>query len=99
VGIDKKETPNERTLCGHVELSPRGMKPWQEEYGPAGAVQAKVTDAAMTERMAFQASMGHSCGMHFKAAGFLRQHPEFAWQKGFLRDLDAHPWTEFRAAE
>jgi len=95
--FDKKIAPNERTLCGHIDLSPRGLKPWQPEYSPAGAVQAKAADAAMAERMAFMASMGHSCGIHFKAAAHLRAHPEFAWQKRYLRDLLSHPWTEFRA--
>jgi hypothetical protein len=41
--------------------------------------------------------MGHSCGIHFKAADHLKLHPEFTWQKAFLRDLDSHPWTDFRA--
>jgi hypothetical protein len=92
-----KEDPNERTLCGHNELSPRGMKPWQPEFGAAGAVQAKVADASMAERMSFSASMGHSCGRHFKAGEFLKKHPQFAWQKGYLRDLIAQPWTMFEA--
>lgn len=96
--FDKKDSPSERTLCGHNEFSPRGMKPWQPEYGPAGAVQAKVTDAAMAARMSLRASMGHSCGIHFKAAPFLKAHPEFAWQKPYLRDMNSHSWTEFRAA-
>jgi len=97
--FDKKIAPNERTLCGHNDLSPRGLKPWQPPYGPAGAVQAKVADATLAERMSFVAAMGHSCGIHFKAAPHLRVHPEFAWQKRYLRDLLAHPWTEFRAGK
>ncbi len=92
---EKKTQPNERTLCGHVDLSPRGMKPWQEEYGPAGAVQAKVTDSSMAERMALVGAMGHSCGIDFKAAEHLARHPAFAWQKEFLLDLNSHAWTEF----
>jgi hypothetical protein len=95
--FEGKTDPNERTICGHIDLSPRGIKPWQPEYAPAGAVQAKVTDAGMAERMSFTASMGHSCGIHFKAADHLKLHPEFTWQKAFLRDLDSHPWTDFRA--
>jgi hypothetical protein len=91
----KKTEPNERTLCGHVDLSPRGMKSWQEPYGPAGAVQAKVTDSTMAGQMSFVASMGHSCGIDFKAAEHLAKHPQFDWQKPYLRDLDSHPWTEF----
>jgi hypothetical protein len=92
-----KEEPNERTLCGHIDLSPRGLKPWQPKYGPAGAVQAKVADAALAEQLSLAAAMGHSCGLHFKAAGHLSRHPQFGWLKPFLRDLDSHPWTVFKA--
>jgi hypothetical protein len=93
----KSSAPSERTLCGHVDLSPRGLKPWQNEYGPAGAVQAKVTDAAHARRMTLEAAMGHPCGISFRAAAFLEKHPEFAWQKSLLRDLPSHPWTTFAA--
>ncbi|MEN6607789.1 MAG: peptidase C45, partial [Bryobacteraceae bacterium] len=92
----KKEDPNERTLCGHIDLSPRGSMPWQPGFGPSGAVQAKVTDAAMASRMSFVAAMGHSCGISFKAGAHLKKHPEFGWQKAILGDLDSHPWTVFQ---
>jgi hypothetical protein len=97
--FDKKIEPDERTLCGHVELSPRGSKPWQPPYGTAGAVQAKVSDATLAEQMELSASMGHSCGLHVKAAKHLKQHPEFAWEQEVLRDLDSHPWTNFKIAK
>ena len=93
----REDAPSERTLCGHVELSPRGMKPWQEEFGPAGAVQAKVADAAMAGRMELEAAIGHPCGLDFKAAEHLAAHPEFEWQRPLLRDLPARPWTVFAA--
>ena len=96
--FEKKIDPNERTLCGHVELSPRGLKPWQAEFGPAGVAQVKVADAAMAERMSFTGAIGHSCGLDFKAAAHLRQHPAFAWQKKYLRDLNSRAWTVFQAA-
>lgn len=92
-----REDPNERTLCGHIELSPRGLQPWQPPFAPAGAVQAKVTDAAMAEKMSFVAAMGHSCGRDFLAAEHLKRHPQFEWQRPYLRDLKSHPWTEFSA--
>ncbi len=95
--FEKKVDSDERTLCGHIDLSRRGSKPWQPEYGPAGTAQNKVSSAAMAERMELSASMGHSCGIHFKAANHLAKHPEFAWQKPLLRDLDSNPWTIFRA--
>lgn len=91
----KKNDPNERTLCGHIDLSPRGSKPWQPEFGTAGAVQNKVTDAAMAGKMMFEAAMGHACGIRFSAAEHLKRHPEFAWESPFLRDLAPYPWTSF----
>jgi hypothetical protein len=94
-----QNAPSERTLCGHIDLSPRGSKPWQEEYGPAGAVQNKAADGAMVANMTLTAAMGHSCGLDFKAAQHLEKHPAFAWEKEVLRDLDSHAWTTFRCAQ
>lgn len=93
----KKIDPSERTLCGHIELSARGDMPWQPPYGTAGAVQNKVTDADGAGKMSFEAALGHACGLKMKAADHLRAHPEFAWEKPLLRDLQANPWTEFHA--
>jgi hypothetical protein len=97
--FEKKEAPSERTLCGHNDLSPRGMKGWQEPYGPAGVVQTKIADAAMAERMSLLGAIGHSCGMDFIAVPHLRLHPEFNWQKELLQDIDSHPWTLFSGAK
>ncbi len=96
---DKKVEPDERTLCGHIELSARGSKPWQPPFGTAGAVEAKVADSTMAADMSLTASMGHSCGIHFKAAKHLKEHPEYAWEKDELRNLDSHPWTVFKIAK
>jgi len=93
----KPDAPGERTLCGHVDLSPRGMKPWQDEFGPAGAVQSKAADARMIRAMELEAAMGHSCGIGFRAEEHLKKHPQFDWMKPLLRDLPSHPWTRFRA--
>jgi hypothetical protein len=96
---DQKEEPDERTLCGHIELSPRGSKPWQPPYGTAGAVENKVADAAMAEKMELTAAMGHACGTHFHAAQHLKAHPEFDWEKDVLRNLDSRDWTTFKSAQ
>src|SRR5271157_867486 len=96
--FEKKVDADERALCGHVDLSPRGSKPWQPPYGAAGAVQNKVADATMAERMSFTASAGHACGLSFKAAEYLRKHSGFAWETPLLRDMDAYPWTTFSIA-
>jgi hypothetical protein len=96
---EKKEDPNERTLCGHIDLSPRGSKNWLPPYAPAGAVQNKVADATMAEHMTLAASAGHSCGINFNAAEHLRKHPQFDWQKPLLHDMDSRPWTTFTVAK
>jgi hypothetical protein len=93
--FENKVDPNERTLCGHIDLSSRGSQPWQPPYGVAGAVQSKAAGAAMAAQMSLTAALGHSCGINFKAAQHLRKHPEFAWQKDFLRDMPSRPWTTF----
>ena len=94
---DGRTQPSERTLCGHVDLSPRGMPTWQGPYAPVGAVQNKITDAAGAEKMTLTAALGHACGLHFKAAEHLAKHPEYAWFKPVLKDMDARPWTKFSA--
>jgi hypothetical protein len=94
---EKRNAPSERTLCGHVDLSPRGLPAWQPPYGIAGAVQNKVADAQMAERMSFAVAAGHACGIGFKSAEHLKAHPEFRWQKKFLRDLPSRLWTVFTA--
>ncbi len=95
--VTGKTQPSERTLCGHVELSPRGMGAWQPAYGTAGAVQNKATDATMAARLSFTAAAGHACGHDFLAAQHLAAHPELAWQEPELRDLKAYPWTQITA--
>jgi hypothetical protein len=92
-----KIEPSERTLCGHIDLSPRGMGAWQPPYAAAGAVQNKAADSAMARQMSFAAAAGHACGTSFKAADYLKQHPEMSWEKSVLRDMDAYPWTVFKA--
>ena len=97
--FEKKQEADERTLCGHVDLSPRGMPTWEPPYGTAGAVQNKVTDSSLAGRMSFLAAAGHACGIDFKAAAHLQQHPEFNWQAPYLRDMNSYPWTAFSIAK
>jgi hypothetical protein len=97
--FEHKEDADERTLDGHIDLSPRGSEPWQPPFGMAGAVQNKATDASRTAEMNFIAAAGHACGMDFKAADHVRAHPEFSWQKDLQRDMNAHAWTSFSVAK
>ena len=97
--IEKMDDPNERTLDGHIDLSPRGDSDWIGPYGANGAVQNKAADAAMIEKMSFTAAAGHACGKDFKAAEHLSAHPEYSWQKSVQRDMNAHPWTLFTSSK
>jgi hypothetical protein len=95
-GTVKKIQPSEHTLCGHVDLSPRGMGDWKAPHEPAGAVQNKVVDAAMASKMTFFAAAGHACGLSFKAGPHLQTYPQFAWQSPLLGDMNAHKWIRIR---
>jgi hypothetical protein len=97
--VEKKGGPSERTLCGCVDKSPRGVPQWDwGAYYPGGTVQAKTMDASMAEKMQFWAAMGHPCATDFVAGKFLAEHPEYSWMRGLLRDLKTQPWTQFSVA-
>jgi hypothetical protein len=96
----KKTGPNRRTLCGHGDMPTEGDPMFAKEpYNPAGSVEGKVIDTNMAESMTFVAHSGHPCGTDFKAREFLQAHPEYNWQANTLIDMDAGPWTQFRAGE
>jgi len=95
-----KQTPDQRSLCGHTDLAKEGEPVWDEKpFAPMGAVTGKVMDSTLAEKMSFTARAGHPCGGDFKVAPFLAEHPEYAWQKSILNDMDASPWTTFITAE
>ena len=97
--FEKKEDADERTLDGHIDLSPRGSSGWVGPYATAGAVQNKAADAGMIANMTFTAAAGHACGKNFKAAEHLSAHREYGWQKALQRDMDAYPWTSFSVSQ
>jgi Phospholipase B len=97
--FENKVDPDERTLDGHIDLSPRGSGSWQPPFGIAGAVQNKAADASLTAEMSFVAAAGHACGLDFKAADHLRAHREYSWQQPLLRDMNSHAWTTVSAAK
>jgi hypothetical protein len=95
-----KEGFNSNVLCGHVDKDPKGTPEFSwAPFSPAGSVQGKVTSSALVKEMKMWAHMGHPCGRDFVAVEFLAKHPEFAWQKPYLKDLKAHPWTLFQARQ
>ena len=96
--FDNSTKPDERSLCGHIDASERGVPQWdQKAYTPFGAVQGKVTDSELASHMRLIARAGHPCGEDFLAAPFLQKHPEYRWQAPILKDMKAGPWTTFSA--
>ncbi|HEV2385851.1 MAG TPA: C45 family peptidase [Candidatus Acidoferrales bacterium] len=91
----RRKGADERTLCGHIDASPRGSVPFE----PFGATQGKVVDSGLAARMSFIAHLGHPCGESFYAKPFLAAHPQFAWEASILRDMPAGPWTQFSSGE
>src|SRR5262249_20979118 len=90
-----KHELNERTLCGRVEVSRRGVPEWDwAPYYPGGTVQAKVLDAGLAEKLAFWGQVGHH-GADFIADDFHRDHKEFDWMRGLLKDMKCQPWCRF----
>jgi hypothetical protein len=97
---DKKEQPSERTLCGHGALSPRGAPEWgNPPYYPDAAVTGQAADSTMAKNMSFMARAGYPCGADFLAEPFLKEHPEFDYQKPILQDMKGNSWAEFKAGE
>ena len=47
--------------------------------------------------MQFWAAIGHHNAPDFVAADFLKDHPEYAWMGGLLKDLRSRPWSKFAA--
>ncbi len=75
--IDQRHEANDRTLCGCVEITSRGVPEWGwSPHFPGGTVQSKVIDSSMAETMELWAQAGHH-GSDFLVGPFLKQHPEY----------------------
>ena len=95
--ITHQNEGNERTLCGRVEVSPRGVPEWDwGPFYPGGTVQSKVIDGTLAAKLAFWGQMGHH-GSDFIAEDFLKQHKEYDWMRELLRDMKCQPWCRFEA--
>src|SRR5271157_1321562 len=67
--------------------SAAGVPEWEwRPYFPGGTVQSKVIDSSMANTMELWAQAGHH-GSDFLAGPFLKQHPEYDWMRGLLRDM------------
>ncbi len=97
--MTQKHAASERTLCGAVEVSPRGVPEWDwTPYYPGGTVQAKVIDGTLADKLAFWGQVGHA-GSDFLVEPFLKEHKEYEWMRGLLKDMKSQPWCLFEAGK
>ncbi len=98
----KKINPCSRTVDGHYELDPRQFMSQIGRpipFEPAGTVDGKVLTSAMARKMSFWARWGSSSGMAFNAERFLREHIQWEFLRGYLKDRPSQPWVLFQAGQ
>jgi hypothetical protein len=93
----KQERAGRFSLCGHLDEDEAGITgiSWDAAYFAAGAVQGKATDSNLAKNMQLWAIMGHPCGHPFIVKSFLDSHPEYNFQKDYLKDMPGQVWTLF----
>ena len=95
-----KVDADERSLCGHIDMTPRGVPVWDlGPYNPFGAVTGKVADSEMAGKMSLVAHAGHPCGEDFLAEPFMHAHPEYEYLRPILKDMKSGPWTVFTVTD
>ncbi len=92
--------PGARSICGHGELADGLTNPTTgTPFYPSGAIDAKVVDSRMAEKMQIWARWGSSCGKAFWADEFLERHPQYEWLRGFMDSRPAREWALFEKEE
>ena len=92
------EGPSRCSLCGHVDLDQRGCPEFEwGAFYPGGSFDAKITTSSLAKEGKMWARWGKPCGGSFDSKSFLKEHPEYSWQKPLLRDLKSNEWVMFDA--
>jgi hypothetical protein len=92
--------PSSRTISSHYDTDPQPYVSdpngvWNEPFYPAGSVDGKVTTAEAAAAMSMWGIFGRADGLKFDAEEFLRIHPQWNWQEGYLKSRPSMPWTFF----
>ncbi|MGE0540089.1 MAG: C45 family autoproteolytic acyltransferase/hydrolase [Dehalococcoidia bacterium] len=95
--------PSSRTISAHYDEDPMQylsdtFYPWDVPFYPAGSVDGKVTTAEAARTLSMWGRFGRADGAPFDADEFLRLHPQFDWQRGYLKSRPSRPWTYFDGA-
>ncbi len=100
VYLNKANNPSSRTMCAEYDKDPQPFVSdpqavWNLPYVPAGSVDAKVTTSADAKKMIMWGRFGRANGDAFDANKFIQKHPEWAWQKGYLKSRPSESWAKF----
>ncbi len=92
--------PSSRTISSHYDTDPQPYASdpngvWNVPFDPAGSVDGKVTTADAAKAMSMWGRFGRADGLAFDADEFLRIHPQWNWQAGYLKSRPEEPWTYF----
>jgi hypothetical protein len=90
--VQKKNQPNNRTICIHSENGDESNRKRRLH----GCTDGKVTDSKMARNLAFWGRFGSACGRHFSVDNYIKQHPKFSKWKPFMTDFKTHPWVTIR---
>ncbi len=90
--------PSNRTICGHSDVDPYEYtgKAGDKPFNPGGAVDGKIVSSSLAKDFSFWARYGRSCCVPFNVEMFLKEHPQWEWQREFLADRPSEPWTLFK---
>jgi hypothetical protein len=99
----KKNKAGANTICSYYDEDPRyhfssQTAVWVDPYTPAGSVDGKVTTADMAKDMTMAAICGRATGKAFDADKFLKKHPQWNWEKDYLKSRPSQPYTLFKAS-
>jgi len=91
--------PGGMVLMARMELTDVPEIPGASAPRPFGANDGKVVTAELAKNMSFWARIGHPDGSAYAFGPFLAEHPDFAWQAPYLKDLVDQPWSLFESKD
>jgi hypothetical protein len=93
-------SPSSRTICSPCDVAqtyyvsdPNPV--WIVPCYSAGSVDGNVATAADAGTVSIWGHSGRPNSVRFDAVEFLDQHPQWAWQEGYLASRPSQPWTYF----
>lgn len=94
------QNPSSRGICSHYDVDPQYYADdptavWNVPFYPAGSVDGKAVGAKEILAMQMWGRYGRADGVEFDAEEFLREHPLWNWQEGYLKTRPSQPWTLF----